>query len=370
MAKMVQYSWIVLLVAFAGANGFGSYDRYDFISSGICYERSNALLSQINSLLDSKKQIRTMTHFTNAAIYEQSWNSSSFKRYSECKFTLQAQDGYGLLLTISKMNMRRDPKGNCIDTMTIKQTNGKKTRFCYSPKDVPRSFSDQSHMKITIKLDHFAPLPTIEDTLHVMLIATQTKECTGSQFELACEPFVSNSCIDKSFRNDGKVNCPNCKDEPKCEQEPLEPILTAYNSTEKIVLTAFVSLLTTALLFGVCFLCMYKSRQMMQPFPRGTTTNNGHGGTRSNGGRIGRGRTSVVATVHSVELRGSSNDLRPSAPPALEEKDLPPSYDALFPTTTAVASSASGPGPTTVSTATSPTIPKTGLDREEADLAK
>uniref|UniRef100_A0A182NQ82 CUB domain-containing protein n=1 Tax=Anopheles dirus TaxID=7168 RepID=A0A182NQ82_9DIPT len=320
-----------------------------------------------------------MPRFTVAAIYEQTWNSSSFKRYSECKFTLQAQDGLGLLLTISKMNIRRDPKGNCIDNVTVKESNGKKTRFCYSPKDVPRSFSDPSQLKITIKLEHFAPLPTVDDTLHIAMVATQTKECTGSRLEMRCESFVSNSCIDKSFLNDGIVNCPNCKDEPRCEQEPPEPIFTAYNSTEKLVLTAFVSLLTTALAFGICFLCIYKSRRMMPQFPRGATTDSsssGGGGTRDNVGRTGRGRmghggrTSVVAGVHSVELRGSSSDLRPTAPPALEEKDLPPSYDALFPTTTAVASSASGPGPMTVSTATSPTIPKTGLDRDEAGLAK
>lgn len=363
---MVQYSWIVLFVAFAGTNGFGSYEQHDFISSGICYERKNGLLSQLDALLDSKKQVKIMSHFTIAAIYEQSWNSSSFKRYNECKFTLQAQDGYGLVLIISNMNLRRDPKGVCIDTVVVKQTNGKKSRFCYSPKDVPRSFSDPSQLKITIKLDHFTPLPTVDDTLHIRMVATQTKECTGAaRLEMRCEPFVPNSCIDKTFLNDGTVNCPNCKDEPQCEKETVEPFLTAYNSTEKIVLTAFVSLLSTAILFGVCFWCMYKSRQMMQP--RGATTD-------SNGGGRGRmrqgGRSSVVAGVHSVELRGSSNDLRPTAPPALEEKDLPPSYDALFPITTAVASGASGTGPTTVSTATSPTIPKTGLDREDADLAK
>uniref|UniRef100_A0A2M3ZMA8 Putative secreted mucin n=1 Tax=Anopheles braziliensis TaxID=58242 RepID=A0A2M3ZMA8_9DIPT len=62
-----------------------------------------------------------------------------------------------------------------------------------------------------------------------------------------------------------------------------------------------------------------------------------------------------ILATEELHGGGSLSDVRPSAPP-VEEKDLPPSYDALFPT--ADASTNAPSAPTTVSTATSPTIPK------------
>uniref|UniRef100_A0A6E8VLL9 Uncharacterized protein n=1 Tax=Anopheles coluzzii TaxID=1518534 RepID=A0A6E8VLL9_ANOCL len=370
---MVQYSIIVLLVALCGAYGIG-YEKYDLVSSEICYERRYSLLAHFDSLLDSKKLVRLMPDFGTGVMYGQSWNSSSFKRYSECKFTLQALPGHGLFLTVRKLNMRQDAKGVCIDTVTVKQSNSKKVKFCYTPKDVPRSFADPSYLKITIRLDHFAPLPTVEDSLYIQLVATQKRECSGSKDELRCDPFGAQSCIHKSFANDGTINCPNCIDEPSCEQEPVE-ILSVSNNKEKVVLTAFVSLILTAIIFCACFLCLYKSRQWV-PLCGAGNGGSGGSGSRDHVNRTGRGRAqqhgrggNIVAGLHSIELRGSSNnDLRPSAP-SMEEKDLPPSYDALFPTT-AVASGTSGP--TTVSAATSPTIPKSAsMDREaEEDRTK
>ncbi|XP_035911601.1 uncharacterized protein LOC118511971 [Anopheles stephensi] len=363
---MVQYSLIVLFAALYGAYGIG-YEQSDLIRSGICYERRNIILSHIESIIDPKKQVRTMGDFTSGAIFEQSWNSSSFKRYSECKFTLQPTPGYGLYLSFRKLNMRRDEKGNCIDYVSVKQSNNRKIKFCYTPKDVPRSFSDDIFLKITIMLDHSATLPNVDEPLHIQMVGTLNTECTGKKNQLRCERQVLHSCIHRSFVNDGTVNCPNCMDEPSCDLEPVE-IYVPSDIKEKIVLTGFVSLLGTAFFFGACFLCLYKSRQWAQTCSSTSNSSNSLGSvaTRDNvaGRRRGRahhqGRGNVVAGVHSVELRGSSNDLRPSAP-VLEEKDLPPSYDALFPTT-AVASSTSGP--TTVSTATSPTIPKAAVDRE------
>uniref|UniRef100_A0A182P8V3 CUB domain-containing protein n=1 Tax=Anopheles epiroticus TaxID=199890 RepID=A0A182P8V3_9DIPT len=359
---MVQYSLIVLLVAFYGAHGSG-YEKYNLVSSEICYERRNALLSQL-SFLDTNK-VWYMPDFDTGAIYGQSWNSSSFKRYSECKFTLQARTGHGIFLVVRKMHMRQDPKGNCLDTVSVRQSNNKKTKFCYTPKDVPRSFSDSSFLKISIKLDHSMPLPSPEDTLYIQLVATQKRDCTGSKDELQCGSAERQSCIHKSFANDGTINCPNCIDEPSCEQEPVE-ILSVSSNKEKVVLTAFVSLILTALGFCALFLCLYKSKQWM------LMCNCGAGSDRERVNRTGRGHLqrhgrgegNVVAGVHSIELRGSASDLAPTAP--LEEKDLPPSYDALFPTTTVACSTS---GPVTVSAATSPTIPKAGMERDE-DLTK
>ncbi|KFB52967.1 AGAP005240-PA-like protein [Anopheles sinensis] len=350
---MVQYNLIVLFAAFCGAYGAG-YEYHDFVSTGICPTRRNVLLETF-SRWSQPKEIRILSDPQRGIIYDQSWNSSSFKRYDECKFTLQTPPGAGLYLIVRKLNLRRDSKGNCIDTVTVKQSNNKKTRFCYTPTDVPRSFSDHSHMKITIKLDNFVPLPTVEDTLQVQLIATPKVDCLFGTNRLRCEPYDSESCIDESFSRDGTINCPSCVDEGGCSTD-LETVYVA--DKQSIALTAFVSLLFTMLVCCGCIWCLYKNRRCMTSCSNHegrAATDNDASNIRFRGPRAARS-----SGILSVELPGSSHDLRPTAP-KLEEKDLPPSYDALFPTA-ADASTASGP--TTVSTATSPTIPSTEVGQE------
>uniref|UniRef100_A0A182IZS3 Secreted mucin n=1 Tax=Anopheles atroparvus TaxID=41427 RepID=A0A182IZS3_ANOAO len=357
---MVQYKLIVLVAAFCGVYGAG-YDRQDFISTGICPTRRNVIL---DSFLSPHKEIVILSDLHRGIIYEQTWNSSSFKRYSECKFTLQTLHGAGLYLLVRKLQLRRDAKGNCIDLVTVKQDENKKTRFCYTPTDVPRSFSSESPMKITIKLDHYTPLPTVEDTLQIQLVVTPKYECVPGTKMMKCLPYVFDSCIDASFHRDGTINCPDCADEGGCQVD-LEQVYVA--DKQSIALTAFVSLLFTMGLCGCCIWGLYKHRRCITSCGSnsGTRNNNNGGGAANN--EAGRrrasahhGRRTQSPGVLSVELPGSSNELRPSAP-TLDEKDLPPSYDALFPIA-AVASTASGP--TTVSTATSPTIPLTEVGRE------
>lgn len=347
---MVQYNLIVLFAAFCGAYGAG-YDFHDFVSTGICPTRKNVLLEAFSF---QPKEIRILSDPQRGIIYNQSWNSSSFKRYDECKFTLQTPPGAGLYLIVRKLIFRRDSKGNCIDTITVKQSNKKKTTFCYTPADVPRSFSDNSHLKITIKLDNFVPMPTVEGMLHVQLIATPKVTCLPVANILRCEPFDSESCIDVSFSRDGTINCPSCVDEGACSTD-LETVYVA--DKQSIAVTAFVSLVITMGVCCCCIYCLYKNRRCI-------TTCSNHGGGAATDNDVthirfrGR-RTAQSSGILSVEP-GASHDFRPSAP-KLDEKDLPPSYEVLFPTA-ADASTASGP--TTVSTATSPTIPSTEVGRE------
>ncbi|XP_052862140.1 uncharacterized protein LOC128268887 [Anopheles cruzii] len=332
---------LLVLLATLGTIYGAEYDTYDLVSTGICKTRQFSIIES----LYPRKELRTLIDYKRGAVFEQSWNSSSFKRFNECKFTLQTPPGMGLYLMVRKLSLRRDAKGNCVDTVTVKQSNDKKTRFCYTPKDVPRSFSDPQHLRITIKLDHYQPLATVEDTLQIQLVVTPKGLCSPSSSVLQCELGDSTSCIDRSFYQDRTINCPTCLDEDGCSTE-LEKVYVANN--QNIALTALVSLISTMALFAACMLCLYKHRRCVPSCSSHSadSASSGGGGTRAI-------RHNVSTGVHTVELQGSLSDMRPSAPP-MEEKDLPPSYEALFPT--AVASS--GSGPPTVSAATSPTIPK------------
>ncbi|XP_058056845.1 uncharacterized protein LOC131208207 isoform X1 [Anopheles bellator] len=336
---MATFRLFVVLATFCTTYG-AEYDTYDLISTGICKTRQFSIIES----LYPRKELRTLLDSKRGAVFEQSWNSSSFKRFSECKFTLQPPPDMGLYLMVRKLNLRRDAKGNCVDTVTVKQSNDKKTRFCYTPKDVPRSFSDPQHLRITIKLDHYQPLPTVDDTLQIQLVVTPKGSCFRLT-QVRCDLGDSTSCIDHSFYQDRTVNCPNCVDEDECSTE-LEKVYVTNN--QNIALTALVSLIFTMAVFAFCLLCLYKHRRCVSSCSSHSadSASSGGSGTRAL-------RHNVATGVHTVELQGSLSDIRPSAPP-MEEKDLPPSYDALFPTEVA----SSGSGPPTVSAATSPTIPK------------
>ncbi|ETN66392.1 hypothetical protein AND_001822 [Anopheles darlingi] len=332
------------------AGGGGEYDLYDLNS--IC-----PLRRSIFDALYPRKEIRHLSDFHRGAIYEQSLNSSTFKRYNECKFTLQAPPGYGLYLIIRKLRLRREANGNCVDSVTVKTSNDKKVRFCYTPKDVPRSFADPTHLKITIKIDHYRPLATEDSTLDIQLVATPKGSCSQMPNRLQCEPNDPSSCIHDSFRHDRNINCPNCLDEDGCTLEMQQiPVVNKQN----VFLTALVAFFGALIMMGLFAWIVYRCW-----FARSC---NAHGANSANGGLVS-GRNGPLfrnnnagssATAPDIlatdELQGGSlSDVRPTAPP-VEEKDLPPSYDALFPT--ADASSNAPSGPTTVSTATSPTIPK------------
>ncbi|XP_035792666.1 uncharacterized protein LOC118466909 [Anopheles albimanus] len=334
----------------------GEYDLHDLNS--ICPMRRS-----IFDALLTRKEIHHLTDFQRGAIYEQSLNSSTFKRYSECKFTLQAAPGYGLYLIIRKLKLRREANGNCVDSVTVKTSNDKKVRFCYTPKDVPRSFTDPLHLKITIKIDHYRPLASEDSTLDIQLVATPKGACSQMPNRLQCEPNDPLSCIHDSFRHDRNINCPNCLDEDGCSFEMEQvPVVNKQN----VFLTALVAFFGALTMMGAIAWIVYRCWFARSCNAHGANSASGGAG----GGRLVDGRNgplfrsnhnaSSSATAPDIlateELPGGSlSDVRPSAPP-VEEKDLPPSYDVLFPTVDASTNAPSGP--TTVSTATSPTIPK------------
>uniref|UniRef100_A0A2M4AAU5 Putative secreted mucin n=1 Tax=Anopheles triannulatus TaxID=58253 RepID=A0A2M4AAU5_9DIPT len=333
------------------AGGGGEYDLHDLNS--ICPMRRSIL----DSLL-TRKEIRHLYDFQRGAIYEQSLNSSTFKRYSECKFTLQAPPGYGLYLIIRKLKLRREANGNCVDSVTVKNSNDKKVRFCYTPRDVPRSFTDPLHLKITIKIDHYRPLATEDSTLDIQLVATPKGSCSQMPNRLQCEPNDPLSCIHDSFRHDRNINCPNCLDEDGCTLEMEQvPVVNKQN----VVLTAIVAFVIALGAMGLITWIVYQCWCARSCNAHSANSANGGGLISGRNGplfRSNNGASSATAPdiLATEELHGSSlSDVRPSAPP-VEEKDLPPSYDVLFPT--ADASNNAPSGPTTVSTATSPTIPK------------
>lgn len=292
------------------------YRVYDMIPQGICKMRRIPLL---DNLLTQADPIQLTPE--RGAILRQTWNSSSFKRFSDCKFYLQAPDHMGIYLTISKVQLRKNSRGSCIDSIVVKKSNEKKYQFCDLEDDEElKVFSDdKGRMRITVNLDTTLALPTLEDTLEVQFVATVRRKCDLEGY-WRCREYVEDSCINKVFFGDNYINCPDCTDEKSCTKDSEQiPIMDPSN----VFLSAIISLFATMVVFGGCLWCLYRYRHCIA-----SCTSNSAGVVRSN-------RDSIAAVDQvQVELHTSANDVQPSAPPD-DDKDLPPSYDSLFPSPSA-----------------------------------
>ncbi|XP_055537997.1 uncharacterized protein LOC129725797 [Wyeomyia smithii] len=290
------------------------YRVYDMIPQGICKMRRIPLLDNFLTQIDP-----ILLNAEQGAIFQQTWNSSSFKKYSDCKFYVQAPPHMGLYLTVSKVQLRKNRNDNCIDTLVVKKSNDKKHQFCETPDDEPKVLYDnRGRMRITVNLDANLALPLLEDTLEVQVIVTVKRKCDVDGY-LPCEEDENDSCISKYFFGDGFVNCPNCLDEKGCVKDNEQ--VQIFNPSN-VFFSAIISLLGTMIVFGGCLWCVYRHRHCI------ATCNSNNSAEAVRSSHINRNSLdSATVDQIQVELHATS---QPTAPPE-EDKDLPPSYDSLFP---------------------------------------
>lgn len=129
-------------------------------------------------------EIRLGIDGQSAALVHQSWNSSSFKRFSDCHFSVTANElkpkskQRGLYVSIRKLNLRKSPRDEtCIDFIQFKFSREQK-KFCgrltTAPDDLQKSFFVETggFVKVKISLDRLYPLKYIEDTLDIEILFT------------------------------------------------------------------------------------------------------------------------------------------------------------------------------------------------------
>lgn len=318
---VINFKTLLFVQIFYGIQGAISspYRIYELVPEGICKSRRIPLFDNLLTQSDP-------VHLSNpemGAIFRQTWNSSSFKRFADCKFYLQTPPRMGLYLTISTAKLRKNSRGHCIDSIVVKKSNEKKYTFCDAMDDDDdddelRVFSDDhGKIKVTINLDTTLALPTLDDTLEVQFIATVKRDCKHLDGYLPCEDDEDDSCIYKEFFGDGFVNCPECVDEKGCVKESQEvQILNPSN----VLLSAIISLLATMVVFGGCLWCLYKYRSCISNCNSNSAA----------AARVNQNARTVTAEHIQVELQSSANEIAPSAPTG-DDKDMPPTYESLFP---------------------------------------
>ncbi|KAL0100889.1 hypothetical protein PUN28_019345 [Cardiocondyla obscurior] len=264
-----------------------------------------------------------------------------------CTFVFKTREREGLFAVIHKMSFRRDKKG-CIDYVRFKRSDGHSTqKFCGnvnlllspisesyldSPEnaDRPRDYnvfaeydpidSGWNSKSSSIETEIFISRDELPagQSLDLTLVYTPFKDCAQTNPEKYSQ-LGFDKCIRKEYMCDKIFNChPNiCSDEVSCVYDRFPKDDTAT----KVTVGAVTTMILCFIIFVMCLWICKKSQKLCwssdcagpNACSRPTSFPGEDGGQGSNRG---------VPTAPMLEVAVSS---------PVADKDLPPSYDSLFP---------------------------------------
>lgn len=274
----------------------------------------------------------------------------SGKHKFNCKFEVKATFEAGLFAVIQKMNFRQiADSGECLDFIqfrhskrppitdilsinfdpSFKKNDGWGRKHCgkvnalregitgsedsgNNSQLAPNTFLDENgRIEVQIVIAPVKPDP--DDPLSLVLAFTSYKNCFSGDLG-AYKLCGQNKCIWKEYFNDGIVNCPfpNCVDEGGCDvlydEADDDKIIPGLRT--KVTVAALASIFCSFFFFLSCvWICWYFEVLCWSV------------------GNIRRRANPVeMSPMHSSSVSPSA-----PPPPSAHDKDLPPSYETLFP---------------------------------------
>lgn len=298
----------------------------------------------------TKRKFRLTKDEGSALIVTQSRLQDHFLEWNvnfNCKFEVQTafpRNG-GIIAVIQYLNFRKNyATDECIDFIQFRPKDGPLSeKFCgtinatvaMNKHDVDptkqlayeASFIDyRGEMNVYISISK-KPLEHNENS-NLKVVFTSYKHCIkghSTDLLLPCSDKLATFCIYKDFFKDGIVNCPyiGCTDEGGCiVNESLEK-----RSIGNKVLAGSISALF--FIFFIFVLCIWscKKHQVLcwsEDFANPSTT---VAEAEANAARASR----VMEMNEQTGARLANAPNVPTAPPQEDDKDLPPSYESLFP---------------------------------------
>ncbi|XP_013108147.1 uncharacterized protein LOC106087597 [Stomoxys calcitrans] len=287
-----------------------------------------------------------------AAIITQRWNtslpglhSSSKIRY-DCEFKVQSSEEpfrlpRGIYTVITRLKFRRDPETEeCLDWIQFKGGNRSPSqRICNEVSiDGPagRLIFDERDRDVTV-LIHIEKNRMITEPLELRMVLTAHSECkyTG---DFLCDPQNLYSCISRYFVRDNVTNCMYpCRDEVSCFHDVVP---APEVDTTSVALSAITSLIFTMLGVGFCiWICWkYWNCITVQQRAHEDSARTGRRQHRPQHEQRGASRdapvielpTAPTFNIHATTANHNNSVTRP-AHQEDAAKDLPPSYEELFP---------------------------------------
>jgi hypothetical protein len=284
-------------------------------------------------------------------IFEQSWNASNYKRRKlECKFRVDGKKmNEGIFGVIRRMKLRRQtmPPFDCIDYVQLKYANETYSeRICgMVDKFTYLSFDDNGgSIRVKLVVDTSLVLDSELASLELSMVFTGYDgemegwgdpqdvsynflfpECDEDRTFSCFGPNTYEKCIISSLVKDGIPNCPSpgCLDESGCHLAEVEPV---FVPTSSIILSALTSLIFTMCGVGCCVYICLKYYKCVRTFGRDLNENT----TSSTAPHNQQPIELQVRTTPRGSIIISPAQESPTPTPD-EAKDLPPSYDSLFP---------------------------------------
>lgn len=251
-----------------------------------------------------------------------------------CKFTFKTAEGDGLFGVIQKMSFRRN-ETHCIDYVRFKRKDGHKTeRLCglldpSKPDDnsseFPRTtwviygeFDPMVNSKSSAELETeiFISKKELKDGESLALIIAYTSFTNCSKVDPTKYTSIgNNTCILDEYFCDDIYNCvPGvCNDESKCHE------VVSTGTGTKVTVGAVTTLILCFITFVVCLWICKRSQKLCW------ATDCADPSVCTRPGPLPRHENTVNPPVPTAPM------LEVAVPSSVADKDLPPSYDSLFP---------------------------------------
>ncbi|XP_061397404.1 uncharacterized protein LOC133333089 [Musca vetustissima] len=309
---------------------------------------ANRLLVQLKHKF-KEPTMTLMEERDSAAIISQRWNTtlpgfySSNKINYDCEFkVLSSEDAYrnprGIYTVITHLKFRHHPEtNNCLDYIQFRSGNRSPSDPICNIDGTSNRVIDQRDRDVSIFI-HIDKSRMITEPLELSMVLTAHSECKNSG-DFLCEPTDKYSCISHHFVRDNITNC-------KCDEVSCSPELVPVREvdTTSVALSAITSLIFTMVGVGCCVWICWKYWNCI------TVHQRSHDSTGSVSGRRHSQRQHWSQHQQRNEIRDVPVIELPTAPTYDIEttianhnrdipgqnhhdpsKDLPPSYEELFP---------------------------------------
>lgn len=265
-----------------------------------------------------------------------------------CSFKVQTRSHLGLFIVIQNIVFRKNlSTDECIDYVQYKRSDGSTSKkYCgrlnaalgmdrifapdvYATELAPtvNSFIDPTGIvDVNIYISREALKAYEEMELEIAFTTFSYCYISSKDQNQQCNSKFKEHCIYKGFFNDGYVNCPypDCVDEGGCSDN--NKVQESHTSVGNKVVIGSV---TTLFIVFVCFICClwlcrkYKKLCWSNTFAGPTTTNENTQSVDAN-----------ESNMHPIPMPSTTRVVASTAVTSVnleEDKDLPPSYDSLFP---------------------------------------
>lgn len=342
MARDAGVVYLLIVIAhLCSCARYVNYNEYHLESERVCHalNRKHTL-----DLRNGAGAIITPHHMFDR------WHVTADRR---CTFVFKTSKGEGLFAVVQKMAFRREGD-QCIDYVRFKRSDGHYTsKFCgeidrsqtmYLPVPEPEDNSENANDSRSHNYDMYAEYDPIKkfklwntesatieteifiskgkvpdgQSLDLVLVFTPYKNCTQAEAE-EYKPVGHNNCIRKEYLCDKIYNCPFgvCSDEVNCAPDRYPKDDTAT----KVTVGAVTTMILCFIIFVMCLWICKKSQKLCW------STDCAGPNVCSRpvslpDADVGQGSNRGVPTAPMLEVAVSS---------PVADKDLPPSYDSLFP---------------------------------------